>query len=89
MRFSKQLPIFVQYDNIMQKIEFKLEYFNREIHYENGSWSRDEVSTKWALQVLSIGEEGNLIIKVQLRYSDLKRRILVTTYTFCIETQNN
>ena len=72
MRFSKQFPILVQYENIMQQIEFNLEYYNREICYENGSWSRDEVSTKWALQVLSLGEEGNLIIK--LHYSDLINR---------------
>ena len=62
IKLAPQFPVIIEYNDIMRKIEFKLDYFNREIHYENGSLTRDKVSRKWAIQVLSIGDEGNFRI---------------------------
>ena len=56
---SNRMPSIAKYNYIMRKIEFKLDYFNREIHYENGSLSRNKMSRKWAIQAVSIGDEGN------------------------------
>ena len=62
IKLAPQFPVIIEYNDIMRKIEFKLDYFNREIHYENGSLTRDKVSRKWAIQALSIGDEGNFKI---------------------------